>query len=129
MNDQRHNEVDQKIRAALEAGDEHAPASEPPLFASIADTFRGRSRWLNIWGMLLTLVFMGLTIYAAVRFFGATETRSIVMWATAFVVFLIGVWVLKIWFWMQMNKYMVLRELKRLEAQVARLAERLDEQR
>jgi len=32
---------------------------------------------------------------------------------------------LKMWFWMQMDKYVVLREVKRLELQVARLSSRI----
>jgi hypothetical protein len=37
---------------------------------------------------------------------------------------MLGVAMLKMYFWMEMNKNMLLREVKRLELQVARLASR-----
>jgi hypothetical protein len=68
-------------------------------------------------------------IWFAVMFFTTTETRAMIGWATGFLFITIFIVAMKIWFWMQMEKYVVLRELKRLEAQVARLVEASHENR
>jgi uncharacterized membrane protein YciS (DUF1049 family) len=64
---------------------------------------------------------------AAIRFFNAETTRDIVVWALAVAVCLSAVWMMKIWYWLELNKNAVTREIKRLELQVARLSARMRE--
>ncbi len=119
------NELDKKIQEALRAEDAELfkdYAEEPSVFEMLMETCRGRHRWLNILGAFWTLVFLVLGIVAAVKFFSAEGTRDIVMWAAACIVCVSAVSMLKIWYFLEMNKNSVTREIKRLELQIARLA-------
>ena len=122
------NELDKKIQEALRAEDAELfkdYAEEPSVFEMLMETCRGRHRWLNILGAFWTLVFLVLGIVAAVKFFSAEGTRDIVMWAAACIVCVSAVSMLKIWYFLEMNKNAVTREIKRLELQIARLAARI----
>ncbi len=122
------NELDKKIQEALRAEDAELFkdfAEEPSVFEMLMETCRGRHRWLNILGAFWTLVFLVLGIVAAVKFFSAEGTRDIVMWAAACIVCVSAVSMLKIWYFLEMNKNAVTREIKRLELQIARLAARI----
>ena len=69
---------------------------------------------------------MTLGVLSVIRFFRAEEFRDMVMWAAASAFFLSGVSMMKVWYWMELNKNSVTREIKRLELQIARLAGRLN---
>ncbi|MEZ5960449.1 MAG: DUF6768 family protein [Hyphomonadaceae bacterium] len=53
-----------------------------------------------------------------------TDVRETVIWTAGALWAAIAVAMLKMYFWMEMNKNVVLREVKRLELQMARLAAR-----
>jgi hypothetical protein len=59
-----------------------------------------------------------------VQIMGTDDVRTTVLWTAAAIVSALFVAMLKMHFWMEMNKNVVLREVKRLELQVARLAAR-----
>ena len=69
---------------------------------------------------------LGLAIFTATSFFDAESTRDQIAWAVGFMYSLIVISGLKAWYWMQMNKNSLTREIKRLELQIARLSSRLD---
>ena len=122
------NELDKKIQEALRAEDAELFKDfpeEPSVFEMLMETCRGRHRWLNILGAFWTLVFLVLGIVAAVKFFSAEGTRDIVMWASACIVCVSAVSMLKIWYFLEINKNSTTREIKRLELQIARLAARI----
>ena len=122
------NELDKKIQEALRAEDAELFkdfAEEPSVFEMLMETCRGRHRWLNILGAFWTLVFLVLGVVAAVKFFSAEGTRDIVMWAAACIVCVSAVSMLKIWYFLEINKNALTREIKRLELQIARLAARI----
>ena len=54
----------------------------------------------------------------------ADAARETLLWSAGGIVAMVAVAMLKMYFWMEMNKNVTLRELKRLELQVARLASR-----
>lgn len=115
-------DLDAKIREALKTGDPAMfPDDEPALRELIAATLRSRYRSLTVLTWCLTLVFFVLQVLSAVRFFQAQSTDDRILWATAFLFFGMGVAMLKMFTWMEMERYAVIREIKRLELQVARL--------
>ena len=122
------NELDRKIREALRQEDAELFESfggEQSMLEMVADVFRSRHRWLVVITMFWMVVIFVFAIVAGVRFFGADATRDQVMWAAACVICLSAVSLLKTWFWMEMNKNALTREIKRLELQIARLAGRI----
>ncbi len=120
-------ELDDKIRQAMRADPALAdPMTEEGVFEMLAQVFRGRRRWLNLYGFVLTFAFFILSVYCAVQFFGAVETQPQIAWATGFLFTSMAVAMLKLWFWMEMQKNTVLREIKRLELQMLRAAKGAD---
>lgn len=119
-------DLDQKIQEALRRQDDLdetlAAPSDEGLIEMLIGVFRGRMVWLNIYGMALGIAFMGLAVWFVVRFFQTSDVKAALAWGLGFVVATLFVAMLKIWFWMEIEKNTVLREVKRLELQVARLA-------
>jgi hypothetical protein len=118
--------VDDAIRKALRAENEDLlkDLAEPGIFSRMLIAMRQGPRWTTVYVMAMSVALTIAAIWFAVRFFGATETREMIAWSTGFLAALLMVAMLKLWFWLQMEKYVILREMKRLELQVARLAER-----
>ena len=122
------NELDKKIREALSKEDAEFYkdfGDEPSMFEMVMETFRGKYRWMVIVAVFWTLVFIVLFILAAIRFFNAEATRDMLMWAAACVVCWSAVFMMKVWYWMELNKNALTRDIKRLELQIARLVGRL----
>jgi len=124
------NELDRKIRESLQRENTDLGGEigdEPSVFEMLMETCRGRHRWLALLGAFWTLVFLVLGVLAAIQFFQAEGTRDQLMWAAASLMCMSAVSMLKIWYFMEINKNAITREIKRLELQVARLAARIRE--
>ena len=122
------SELDKKIAEALRKEDAELFqefADEPGIFDALVETFRGKRRWLNLLGAVWMLVFIGLGIASAVSFLRADTTRGMLMGALACALCVLVVAMLKVWYWMEMQRIAVMREIKRLELQIAHLAARL----
>jgi len=120
------DELDRRIREALsELGVEDEALSLPEdesLVEMLIGVFRGRMAWLNIYAMALTLVFFALALWCAVRFFQTADVKAAMGWGVGFLTCVLFVAMLKMWFWMEMQKNSVLRQIKLLELRMARLA-------
>jgi hypothetical protein len=119
--------LDQAIRQALSAEDAEFLAKfekEAPLHEQVFGTFSGPLGGWNAFAALITFGMFGVFCYAVWHFFQATELRDLIFWSAAALLSAIAVAMLKMWFWMELHKNQVLREVKRLELQVARLAAR-----
>ena len=122
------NNIDAKIRRALEATDADLADEfdgDQSMTEMVFDTFRGTQKWLTFLSIFWGLVFMAGSIVGIIQVFKAQETRELILWGLGFVFCFSAVAMMKVWFWMQMNRNSILREIKRVELQVARLAGRL----
>lgn len=119
--------VDDSIRAALRAeqADLLRDLEEPGIFSRIATAMRLGPRWVTAYVFTASIALMAVGIWCGIRLFAATEVRELVLFATGLLAILMAILAMKVWFWMQMEKYVLLREVKRLELQVARLVERI----
>ena len=128
-----HNPIDDNIRRVLaedeESLDFKAAAGEQGLLDMMLSVFHGHLWWLNVLALLFQLMFMGLTVWAGWSFFGATAVRDQILFATMFLWGVGTIGMFKIWFWMVMNRSSVIREVKRLELQVARLSREVESSR
>ncbi|MFA9201363.1 MAG: DUF6768 family protein [Cypionkella sp.] len=116
-------DIDERIRAGLDADDRAFLASldDRGLFRQLGDSLGGP---LGGWAKLTfakTFLLSGLMFYSAWRLFGATEPRELALWATATVVLVMAIGFLKDWLFSRMNMFTILREVKRLQVQVALL--------
>ncbi len=117
-------EFDEKIKQALRAESENVwkDVEEQGLFEQALGVMRGHQRFISVMVYIVMTVFFVLMVYSVVRFFGAETTRMQIAWSVSFLFSNMAVALMKLWFWMQMDKNTVIREVKRLELQVATLA-------
>ncbi|MDZ4728620.1 MAG: DUF6768 family protein [Xanthomonadales bacterium] len=118
------SKIDELIDSALEKEDRDLFAQldgDMNLIDMAASVFQGKLRWLSIMMSVWILVLTLLGIYCAWQFFAAELTRELLIWAVGFGFCLMAIMVLKLWFWLEIQKNAVLREVKRVELQVARL--------
>jgi len=95
---------------------------EQNLIGKIGEVYRGKLGWLAIiMNVVMVLMFMAF-IYCIVQFFNTENTNEIIKWASAGFLCMIAIGMLKLFVWMQMDKNDILRELKRLELQLATLS-------
>lgn len=117
--------TDKEIRNILtEANgtDDYDLDREETLRTMMADSFRGRTRWMAILAWVESFVVLGLQIFVAVQFFQAEKTRIQILYATMFLTLTLIMVLVKLWYWMLMNRNSVKREIKRLELRVVELA-------
>ncbi|PIQ63733.1 MAG: hypothetical protein COV99_01505 [Bacteroidetes bacterium CG12_big_fil_rev_8_21_14_0_65_60_17] len=115
-----HATVDDIIRSTLteEEGRFYDELGEPSFLEDMLSVFRGRQRFMAVLSFVYTFVFIGISVWAAIEFFQAGETRSQLLWLGVFLGAFHAVSMLKMWYFMQMNRNHVMREIKRLELQV-----------
>ncbi len=115
-------DTDDRIRSALDADDREFLASlddSRGMFTQIGDTLGGP---LGGWAKLMMAVSFALGIamfYSLWQLLTAEGTRELVLWATATLAALLMQGFTKDWFFSRMNMFSVLREVKRLQLQVA----------
>ncbi|MHC4217224.1 MAG: DUF6768 family protein [Planctomycetota bacterium] len=123
--------IDDTIRAALRAEDRELFeefGGEQSLFDMVVESFRGRNRWIKLGMFANILVFAVFAVLTAIQFFQADTMRGMIGWATGFVCCILGTMMMKLWWWAQLDKSALTREIKRLELQIARLAARMKEE-
>ncbi len=79
------------------------------------------------WG--IALIYVAVAVWSAVRFFGAADTRSQIMWAAIFLACFMAIGLIKVFAIMMVHRQSVRREIRRLEAKVAELAASPDQQK
>lgn len=109
--------VDDTIRQAVN-GDSR---DEENIIIETLRVMRGRNAWLNWICAAFSLAFFGIQVYAGYKLYIITDASDRVFWAVVFLFAAMAVGMLKLWLWMMVNRNAVIRELKRLELEVARL--------
>ncbi|WP_456441337.1 DUF6768 family protein [Psychroserpens sp.] len=122
-------DIDQLIKETLtqEEAKFYDSLEEQNVIGMVFGLFKGKNKWILIMMNIMTLIFFGLFIYCVVSFFDASETNELIKWGIGSLVFLLGVSMLKVFAWMQMDKNAILREMKRLELQVSSLSGKISE--
>lgn len=117
-------EIDQLIKDTLskEEAAFYDSLEEQNLFNMVTGLFKGKNAWFLITTNIMTIVFLGLFVYCCIQFFNVESAEELMKWGLGSLVCLLGVCMLKIYAWMQMDKNAILREMKRLELQVMSLS-------
>ncbi len=122
--------IDDQIKQALAVEDAEVYAQfaeEPSLLAQGLELLHTRNRWFNAMIIVVMMIFLGIGVYSLWMFATAEGTKALIGWAMTFGFCMAVVGMLKLWAWMEIEKNSTIREIKRLELQVARLTQRLDE--
>jgi hypothetical protein len=116
--------LDTLIREAMSREDAELfdRIGEPSLPDLLTESFRGRLRWLNLFGFVLTFACFGLAAFCAVMVLRADEATTMLRWGLGFAFGLVSLSALKLWFWLELQRHALTREIKRVELAVAHLA-------
>ena len=83
--------------------------------------FKGKMGWMYImviaFGALMTL----LSIYAIYSFYHETEMKSLIGWGVTIIVTVLLTQITKMWYWSELGRNRVIREIKMLELQLAQV--------
>jgi hypothetical protein len=122
-------EIDQLIKETLsiEEAAFYDSLEEQNLMDMVIGLFTGKNAWFLIVANIMILVFLGLFVYSCIQFFNVESTKDILKWGFGSIMFLLGLSMLKIYAWMQMDKNAILREMKRLELQILSLSGKMSE--
>ena len=116
------NNLDDDIRKVLDNGETlYDLEKEEGVFRQWAGIFRGKMRWMAIFVTIETVVVLVLMLLVMIEFFDADNTRGQIFHATCFLLLALVMLLIKLWGWMQMNRYALQREIKRLELRILEL--------
>ncbi len=117
-------EIDQLIRDTLnqEEAKFYDALEEQNIFEMLFGLFKGKNAWINILINIVIVVFFVLLIYSGIQFFNSETTEGLIKWGFGSLAFLLCISMLKLFAWMQMDKYAIVREMKRLELQIMSLS-------
>lgn len=101
------------------------PESEATAIGLIRQSFTGTFRITFVFIVILQLVFVGLAIYCTYQLFGTDITNVKIEWLTGAITGFLVFAIARLWLFMELNRLSLLREMKRLEMQVAFLSEKL----
>jgi fucose 4-O-acetylase-like acetyltransferase len=122
------NDIDEKTLEALNNEDKKVMDSfgeEPGLFDLIAESFRGKMKAVVIPCFVFMLAFAVLLVYSAIHFFSVEDIGTRLHWLAIGFTALIVFGLLRLWYWMELNRLSVIREVKRLELQISLLSKKL----
>jgi len=120
-------EIDKLIKEALttEEAKFYDDLEEQNLVGMLGGLFKGKLKWILVLMNIVHLASIVGLVYCIIQFIHTDITNELIKWgALGFVLLMIGA-MLKLFTWLQMDKNALMRELKRLELQVAALSSKL----
>ena len=116
------SDFDKSVSEALGEGPEIGEfGDEQGILEQVTASFRSKSRWLVVVSIVGALVIMGIGIYSLVQFLELKDTPQALPWAVLLIFSLMAIAAIKIWYWMELNKNAVLREIVRLERRIEQM--------
>lgn len=118
------SQLDQALRRALSPEDLRLLdelSREEPLFIQALKAFQDQHRLIGFVGWIGGFGLFVLACYLGYRFIDAPDLRTMILWGAATGLTVVAFSMIKLWFFMEMQKNNILREVKRLELQVASL--------
>lgn len=117
--------IDERIRKALSSEDREFLEQmdrNSSLYGDVVATFRGRMRWLNGLGWIFGFLLFAAALYCGWQFVSQPDLRSMQLWGAGAMLSALGLGLIKLHFFMEIQKNTIVREIKRVELQVAGLA-------
>lgn len=121
--------LDQRIEEALEAEDRALmeQLGEQGILGQFGGLFQGKMAWITVVTLFAGTILTIVGFYGAWKFATVEDTNTMLRWAGIAWFGLIAQMMIKIWSWMRMETNRTLREVKRLELQMARLLEKMSD--
>ena len=119
-------EIDQLIEKSLSKEEAHFynELDQQGVFKMWFSLYTGKLGWWAILVAFFQVIFTFLAFYWGYKFFTVEGIELMLRYGGAMFIAILFTQMLKLWHWMQMDKNAILREMKRLEYQVAVLMEK-----
>lgn len=116
-----NEKIDDLIKESLtqEEAKFYDALEEQNLLGKLGEVYKGKMGWLAVVMNIMQLIILVLMIYSMVQFFDTEVTNELIKWGSAAFLCMLFLSMMKLYIWMQMDKNDILRELKRLELQIA----------
>lgn len=95
---------------------------EQNLFRKMTGVFKGKLGWLVGIMNVISLFALVFFVYCMIEIFKTDVTNELIIWSIGALFSMIFICMIKIYFWQEMHKNDMIRELKRVELQIAALA-------
>ena len=117
--------IDDKIKQALSNEYNDIIAENDKIdanpFKQMSVGFKGKMGWMYKLVILFGAIFTLIMIYAIYSFYHETEIKSLIGWAVTIVITAFFTQVTKMWYWSELGRNRVIREIKLLELQLAQV--------
>ena len=119
-------EIDQLIKESLSKveAEFYNELEEEGLWKKIGRLYTGKFGWMAILTAIVHTIVVAIAVYCGYKLFTVPDTTEILRYGVVLFIALSFGCMIKLWQWMQMDKDSILREMKRLEYQVAILMEK-----
>ena len=91
---------------------------EQNLLQMVGGLFSGKLKWIIVLMNVVMVAVFVLLVYCMVKFFQTDDIGTMLRWLAISAICLMAIGMLKLFAWMQINKNVLLREIKRLELQL-----------
>ncbi len=125
----KKEEIDKLITESLSKEDAefYNQFEEEDVFESWFGVYKGKFAWIAIIQSIVIIAAVSVAVYCGYHFFTSESTTDLIRYGALMFLGLLFTSFLKLWLWMQMVKNSIVREMKRVEFQVAVLMEKLSE--
>ena len=123
----KHEKIDVLIKKALSEEEKkfYDELEEQNLPQMVGGLFQGKMKWITVMTFIVMPILFALAVFCGIQFFEADGTREMMVWGAGAFFLLNAVSYVKLFNWMQMDKNAILREIKRMELQLAALNKKL----
>ena len=121
--DKSDKELDQLIQQALsrEEAEYFEKLGQQNIPQQLIGLFRGKNSWMNIVISVMHLVVLAIATWTFTEMLKTDVMGEKLEWMFYTIICFMSMMLFKLWGWNQMDKNVVLREVKRLEYQIALL--------
>lgn len=116
-------EVDDLIHQALskEEAAYFDKMGEQNIPQQLLGLFKGKNMWMNVVMVIMNLVVLGISVYTFINMLEAEVMNDKIEWLFYTLISFMTMMLFKLWGWNQMDKNVLMREIKRLEYQISLL--------
>ncbi len=123
----KKKDIDDLIKQTLSKEDAefYNNLDEPSILEAFNDLFKGKNKRLSISLLIFSVTLLIITIFTLVKFLNAETTEYLIKWGVATLASFFVLAFLDFYYFIQINKDITLREVKKLELQITLLANKL----
>ncbi len=113
--------IDELIKEVLseEEAAFYTELEEKDIFGKLGDVYRSKLGWLAIIMTVVQVALFAMFIYSIIQFLAVEDAKELIQWSAIGFLCMMALVMTKLYVWMQMDKNDILREVKRLELQLA----------